>query len=153
MKLRLHGIIKVVRLILPMIVVKGDGKSQDNLAGRYASHHPSVGRLSWCCNIKPRDSRYPWHECSYINAASTYKMCLNALGLNENQEKLTEQDVDYQERDNDTFSTLIVSCVSVNFDRPSCRRCLFVGSPLDEPMVLHPFLFLSGEVFCSSVSS
>ena len=115
MKLRLHGIIKVVRLILPMIVVKGDGKSQDNLAGRYASHHPSVGRLSWCCNIKPRDSRYPWHECSYINAASTYKMCLNALGLNENREKLTEQDVDYQERDNDTFSTLTVpTCLSTS---------------------------------------
>ena len=106
MKLRLHGIVKVVRLMLPVVVLKGDGKSQDNITGRYASHHKNVGRLSWCCNIKPRDARYPWHECQYIEVKKIHSWSLSALGLNKYGEPLREQEVSMRNQHFDSTSVL-----------------------------------------------
>ena len=81
MRLRIHGIEKVVRLVLPVIMIKGDAKSQDNIAGRYASHHQSVGRLVWQCDCTPRESRYPWSTCNYLFKNPIHFRSLRVLGL------------------------------------------------------------------------
>ena len=88
-----------------MIVLKGDGKSKDNLVGRYASHHKNVGRLSWCCDIKPKDARYPWHECRYIETSKVHSWSLQALGLNRYGEPLREQELTWR-NDQDNTSVL-----------------------------------------------
>ena len=87
MRLRIHGIKKVVKLILPVLMIKGDAKSQDNIAGRYASHHPSVGRLVWQCDCTPREARYPWTKCNYLFKDPIHLKSLRALGLDKEGNK------------------------------------------------------------------
>ena len=90
MKLRMHGIEVVKRVILPLLVFKGDAKSQDNIVGRYASNLPSVGRLTWSCTMTSRNALYPWRTCNFFDRKLIHKLSMNALGLDEHGEEMGE---------------------------------------------------------------
>ena len=67
MKIAWNGKVTNVKVIIPVLLVTGDTKSQDCIAGRYASNHPNVGRLTFGCDCAPKSAHWPYTPCQYLD--------------------------------------------------------------------------------------
>jgi hypothetical protein len=74
-----NGNVHNVKVYFILLLVLGDAKSQDNLAGRYASNHANVGRLTFACDCKPLDASYPWTTCNFLSQHKIHRRSTQAL--------------------------------------------------------------------------
>jgi hypothetical protein len=98
------GGIKLVKVFFPVILMLGDLKSQDNIAGRYASNHANIGRLTFACNCVPSAAAYPWTECFSLNQDLIHRRSMQALKMTASGQLLDEKYelTDSTEHENDT---------------------------------------------------
>ena len=92
MKIPWNGVVTNVKVIMPVLLVTGDTKSQDCLVGRYASNHPNIGRLTFACDCAPKVAHWPYTNCSYLEWEKIHSESLKALNLNPHGEHVDQED-------------------------------------------------------------
>ena len=72
---------EIRNVILPIISVLGDGKSQDMMVGRYGTQHLSTGRQMWMCDCSVQNADNHLKKCDLIDDNSVKKINGVALGF------------------------------------------------------------------------
>ena len=92
MKIAWNGVITNVKIIIPVLLVTGNTKSQNCMAARYASNHPNLGRLTFACDRVPKLAHWPYLACHYLNWEYIHSQSMKAMNLNPMGEYIALQD-------------------------------------------------------------
>lgn len=93
MELCLAGISQVRRIILPIVMVKGDGKSQDMMCGRYGGYSLHGSRCSWKCDCPTIKADSFTLGCKVLHHEEIRRLSLLALGKSTNPVKPIPPDI------------------------------------------------------------
>ena len=68
-------------IILPILTIIGDGKSQDMMVGRYGTSNLKTARLMWMCDCPPNNADNPSKTCTLMKEESVRFLSGIALGF------------------------------------------------------------------------
>ena len=72
---------EIWNVILPILTIIGDGKSQDMMVGRYGTVHLKTARLMWMCDCTADNADNPKKTCNLIKEDSIQLLSGMALGF------------------------------------------------------------------------
>jgi len=72
---------EIRNVILPVLTIIGDGKSQDMMVGRYSTQHINTGHQMWMCNCTPQNADNHNKCCNWIDQSNITLLSGMALGF------------------------------------------------------------------------
>src|SRR5687767_8424764 len=72
---------EVRNVVLPILTIIGDSKSQDMMVGGYSTQHQNTGHQMWMCNYTPKNVDQHKKSCNWINHAHVKILSGMAMGF------------------------------------------------------------------------
>jgi hypothetical protein len=79
--MNLYHLSEICNVILPILTIIGDGKSQDMMVGRYGTQHLKTGHQMWMCDCTSSDADNHIKTCLLMNKSTICSYSGNALGF------------------------------------------------------------------------